>query len=146
MTLIAREYATIERYRIEKLRAAGCAWTSSWIGHCAIQVLVRIWRIGQGPNEGCESVDFISCELTLPAQKVLKRRIEVCQRRAVAAPVQRFGADDAAQRLGGHRSLHRMKIRLRPQQAAVDCLHLSSRIAEVPGQSIAMSVLMATGA
>src|SRR5947209_4827798 len=142
MTLIAREYATIERYRIEKLRAAGCAWTSSWIGHCAIQVFVRIWRIGQGPNEGCESVDFVSCKLTLPAQQVLKRRIEVCQRRAIAAPVKWFSGDDAAQRLGGHRAFHRMKIRRRPQQAAIDCLHLPSRIAEVPGQSVAMPVLM----
>src|SRR5437879_3335248 len=110
MTLVAGEYAGVERYRIKELCASGGAWTSGGIRHCAIQVLIRIWRIGQGPNERCEGIDFINCKLTWPAHKTLKSRIEVCQRRSVAAPVQRFIADDAAQRLRGHRTFHRMKI------------------------------------
>src|SRR2546429_2177963 len=97
MTLIAGKYAAVERYCIKELRTARGTWTSGWIGHCAIGVLVRIWRIGQGPDEGRESVDFISCKLTRPTQQALKSRIEVCQRRTIAAPVQRFSGDDAAQ-------------------------------------------------
>src|SRR5947209_15300087 len=63
--------------------------------------------------------------------------------------MQRFGADDATQRLGGHGPRHGMKDGLnitKQGEYVINSLHLALRISQVPREAIAVPAGMATRA
>ncbi len=72
------------------------------------------------------------------AHQRVEGRIELQEIRLVASPVKRRESGQSPQRLRRHRAFHRMK--LEGLRALPDRDHLASRIAEVPGEMVHVTV------
>ena len=96
MTLIASENSEIERDVVEELTSTHSARSSGRIRQCAIQIFIRIRRIGERLNEGLKVGHLRSGKLSWAAKQIHESWIEARKLRPVAPPVQRFSADDAA--------------------------------------------------
>ena len=140
----------VEERRVEEVLAGdGVAAVGEGPRQGAVELAEGVRRRRERGHERLVLGHLSGRELRVVAEQRLERAVEGREVLAVAAPVEGLGADDADERLGGHRPLHRVPVLAAAEAEVADLVEGIDRargIAEIPGDLVHLTVDVAARA